>query len=593
VIQAKKDGAAPAIKLVVVEWGNADSSWLRKLLAGSKGRAFELETSSPDGLPDACSRIGEPDGLLVLLPGDEADPAERVREIVDGQDGSPVLVIGEQEEEAFAFEMLRAGASSYLAHSDVGPRLLATTLELAGQKHRALVNLRKAHQRAFHLNTHDPVTQLGNRFFFRDQVAQASALAKRTERLLAVLFLDLGGLRAINETLGHAAGDHLLFHVSQRLEETVRGTDVVHPESERSRAAVSRLGGGEFTILLTEIADPGSAVRVAQRLLEALAHPFEIDDREVRVRASIGIALFPTDGENADELIRNAHAAMNRAKTCGPDTVRFFAQPMNDEAERKLELARHLHRAIERDELSVHYQPVRDAQSSRLMAAEALLRWNSPAVGNVSPAEFIPIAEETGLIVPIGEWVLRTACGQVEAWRNAGLQPIRLAVNLSVHQLRAGSLGNMVVKALRDTGLSAGQLELEITETALLENDESAIREVSGLRDLGVGLALDDFGTGYSGLTHLRRFPIDRLKIDGSFTAGIAINRNDADLTRAVIAMAHALRLSVVAEGVETIEQATVLRQHHCDELQGFLFSAAVPADDFARILEEEKLPRN
>ena len=417
-------------------------------------------------------------------------------------------------------------------------------------------------------------------------MAQAVALEERQGRQLAVLVLDLAGLRPINQTLGHDVGDRLLRETAERI--AVRASDAV-AHSDPNAAPISRLGGNEFTILLTEINEAQGAARVARRVLQGFAEPFVIDGRETYAQASVGIAVFPSDGRDADSVVRNAHTAMHIAKREGPNHFRFFAESMNEEAARRLLLASHLHGALDRQELSVHYQPVRNAESGRLVAAEALLRWSSPELGNVSPSEFIPIAEDTGLIVPIGEWVLAAACAQVESWRRARLRPIRLAVNLSLHQIRGGQLADTVMRVLRDTGLSADQLELEITETTFVQNEQAAVEMVREIRDRGVGLALDDFGTGYSGLTHLRRFPIDRLKLDNTFTSQIALCADDAAVAAAVIAMAHSLRLRVVAEGVETQEQATLLREQKCDELQGFLFSPAVPANEFVHFMEADK----
>jgi diguanylate cyclase (GGDEF)-like protein len=556
-------------------------------LARSSTRAFEVSSRSQDALEQAPIGPEAADALVFLVDAD--DPGDVVQRCVETCPGVPVVVIGESDDEDFAFAVLEAGAFAYLARDDVAPRLLATTIVGTVQRQRAIVHLRRAQERALHLTTHDPVTKLGTRDLFMDRVAQGVALAERGGRQLAVLVLDLSGLRPINETLGHDAGDRLLRESATRIAESLRASDAVTHLGGAEGAPISRLGGNEFTILLTEISHAQGAARVARRVLECFALPFVIEGQETYARASLGIAVFPGDGPDADSLVRNAHAAMHTAKREGPNCFHFFAESMNEDAARKLELARHLHCAIERNEMSVYYQPVRDAASGQLVAAEALMRWNSPELGPVGPAEFIPIAEETGLIVPLGEWVLATACSQAERWRRDGLRPLRLAVNLSLHQLQGGGLGDTVIRILEESGLSPGQLELEITESAFVQKEHEASDMVREVRERGVGLALDDFGTGYSGLTHLRRFPIDRLKIDHSFTRQITRYPDDAALAAAVIAMAHSLRLRVVAEGVETEEQARLLRESHCDELQGFLFSPAVAPHEFVRFLGEEK----
>jgi diguanylate cyclase (GGDEF)-like protein len=585
-LQSQRAERAPRSRVILVG-SIEDRSWISGALAESRTRRFEVTQRSCTELVEAP--VGPAAADVVVFRVSDADSIDVIQVLVQASDRLPVVVIGDRDDEDYAFEALGTGAAAYLARADVTPRLLATTLVTAVQRHRTIVHLRRAQERALHLLTHDPVTKLGNRAIFMDRVAQTIALARRGGRQMAVVVLDLTGLRPINETLGHDAGDCLLRETARRIATTVRASDTMTHDPGPDGALISRLGGNEFTILLTEISEAQGAARVARRVLECFARPFAIAGEETYVRASLGIAVFPDDGVDADTLVRNAHAAMHTAKREGPNCFHFFAESMNVDSSRKLDLARRLHGALDRNELSVHYQPVRDAASGSLLAAEALLRWNSPELGAVGPDEFIPIAEVTGLIVPLGEWVLATACAQVESWRREGLDPIRLAVNLSLHQLQGGALGETVVRILDESGLSAGQLELEITESAFVQNELAAAEMVREIRDRGIGLALDDFGTGYSGLAHLRRFPIDRLKIDHSLTRQITRHPDDAALAAAVIAMAHSLRLRVVAEGVETAEQAALLRESGCDELQGFLFSPAVAAGEFVRFLGDEK----
>jgi diguanylate cyclase (GGDEF)-like protein len=585
--QSPRAELAPRARVILVGSTNEDGSWISGALAESCTRRFEVTALSRTELGEAP--VGPEAADVVVLRVSDADSIGVVQALVQAHERLPVVVVGDRADEDYAFGALSSGAAAYLARTDVTPRLLATTLVTAVKRHRTIVHLRRAQERALHLVTHDPVTELGNRALFMDRVAQATALAGRGGRRLAVMVLDLGGLRPINETLGHDAGDRLLRETARRIAATVRASDAMTHDPGPDGALITRLGGNEFTILLTEISEAQGAARVARRVLECFARPFVIEGAETYARASLGIAVFPEDGMDADALVRNAHAAMHIAKREGPNCFHFFAESMNEDASRKLELERRLHGALDRNELSVHYQPVRDAASGRLIAAEALLRWNSPELGAVGPGEFIPVAEATGLIVSLGEWVLATACAQVESWRREGLDPIRLSVNLSLHQLQGGALGETVVRILDESGLSAGQLELEITESAFVQNELAAAEMVREIRDRGIGLALDDFGTGYSGLAHLRRFPIDRLKLDHSLTHQITRYPDDAALAAALIAMAHSLRLQVVAEGVETPEQAVLLRESGCDELQGFLFSPAVAAGAFIRFLGDEK----
>jgi diguanylate cyclase (GGDEF)-like protein len=439
---------------------------------------------------------------------------------------------------------------------------------------------------------YDSLTGLPNRRMYRDRLEQALHRAKREEELVATCFLDLDGFKRINDTLGHSRGDLLLRQVSERLTASIRSNDSVgRISSDRPEFGVSRFGGDEFTFLLTGLSEASDAGRVARRVLNALREPFAIDGHELYATASIGIAVSPADGTDGETLLENADTAMYWAKSCGRDNFQFFSKEMNRTTERKLEVERHLRRALENDELTVHYQPVRDARDGSTTGAEALLRWEDSELGPVGPDEFIPVAEDTGLIGAIGIWVLRTACRQARTWQDQGFAPIRMAVNVSGHQIRDSTFVATTAQILEETGLSSDHLELEITESTIMQNDEmtdNAFRELSAL---GVRLALDDFGTGYSSLSYLRRFSISRVKIDRSFVSGIPENPDDLALAAAIIAMARNLLLSTVGEGVETIEQAQSLSELGCEELQGYLFSPAVPPTAFARFLTREKNP--
>jgi diguanylate cyclase (GGDEF)-like protein len=463
---------------------------------------------------------------------------------------------------------------------------LSALSTLAGM---ASVALRNAHtlERVLSLAYYDNLTSLPNRRMFKDRLDQALRSAGREDRLVATCFLDLDGFKRVNDTFGHSGGDELLRMVGDRLVQSVRlGDTVARGRSSSSEAAISRLGGDEFTVLLTGISEAQHAANVAWRVLEALRQPFLLQGEEVFATASIGISVFPCDGEDAETLLRNADTAMYWAKDCGRNNYQFYAKSMNAMAKRRLELERGLRRALERQDLTLHYQPITDVRSGRLVGAEALLRWDDPELGSVAPAEFIPVAEETSLIVPIGEWVLRTACSQRQAWRAAGLPSIRIAVNFSGHQLRQPSMVAKVAAILEETELDASLLELEITESTIMQDDRMTLTAFEQLSEMGVGLVLDDFGTGYSSLSYLRRFPIDRVKIDRSFVKEVTTHADDAALTSAIIAMAHSLRLSVVAEGVESSEHLEFLRERGCDEFQGYLVSPAIPAEEFVRFLE-------
>ena len=454
---------------------------------------------------------------------------------------------------------------------------------------RDITERRRAEDRIKSLAYHDVLTGLPNRESFRKKFEGALDSAERERRLMALLFIDLDGFKQINDTLGHSVGDHLLAQVAERLLTRVRGKDCVTRWDRGNTLEFSRLGGDEFTVLLTNLADPQDAAAVAQRVLDVLREPFAVNEHEVFTAASIGIGIYPLDGADTETLLKNADIAMYWAKKRGRNTFEFFTKQMNERANRNLKLEGRLRRALERDELSVHYQPLRDVSSGEISGAEALLRWEVPGLGSVSPEEFIPIAEEAGLITVIGEWVLRAACFQAQAWQEAGFRPIRMAVNLSGRQLRHSTFAETVSKILEESRLSPAFLELEITESAMIENSALSDAILFELCDLGISLSLDDFGTGYSSLSYLKRYPISRVKIDRSFVSQLPTDSDDAALTTAIIVMAHSLGLTVVAEGVETLEQVEFLREVGCDVLQGYLISPAVPAEGFGRFLGQEK----
>jgi predicted signal transduction protein with EAL and GGDEF domain len=434
-----------------------------------------------------------------------------------------------------------------------------------------------------------------------ERLQQALSHARRYHRQLGVLSLDLDQFKRINDTLGHKAGNELLIAVSGRLSSVVRGSDLLSHEDAAPGSGVqavetiARLDGDEFSLLIVELAHYHDAAKVARRLLEALRKPFGVAGQEVFVSASIGLALYPLDGEDGETLIKNAGAAMHFAKDQGRDNYQFYSRAMNATALEKLALESQLRKALERDEFLLYFQPKLDATSGAVAGVEALIRWKHPELGMVPPSQFIPVAEETGLIVPIGDWVLETACRQNHAWQKAGYPPVHVAVNIASPHFRQGGLMESVARALRETGLDPKWLELEVTESMLMQGVDSqgvdtTLDTLFKLKDMGVRLAIDDFGTGYSSLAYLKRFPLDTLKIDRSFVKDLPRDAEDAAIARAIIAMAHSLRLAVVAEGVETDQQLAFLRQHGCDLVQGFLFSRPVPGEEFAALLAGPQL---
>ncbi len=470
-----------------------------------------------------------------------------------------------------------------LVHAEKGG---ATTLLGTVQD---VTELRKAQERVHFLAYYDELTGLGNRALFNDRIEQAIASASRYKRVGGLLYLDLDHFKRINDTLGHRRGDLLLKQVAERLRHYVRKADLVsRPENGDTTGSVSRLGGDEFTVLLAELRQPQDAAQVAQRLLELLAEPFLVDGEEVFLTASIGISIYPHDGEDPETLLKNADTAMSAAKERGRNSYQFYEESMTAHALERMAVETDLRRAVERKEFQLYYQPLVDLAGGRIAGAEALIRWNHPGRGLVSPAEFIPVAEESGLIVPMGNWVLREAAQQNRAWKQAGLPPLRVSVNLSARQFTQDDVVARVREALKESGLPGSDLELEITESLLMDNTDRAAKILRSLKELGVRIAIDDFGTGYSSLSYLKAFPIDTLKIDRSFIKNMIEKPDDAAaIVEAIIAMAKALRLKVVAEGVETREQLSFLQMLGCDQVQGFFFSRPVPAPDFATLLKE------
>lgn len=430
--------------------------------------------------------------------------------------------------------------------------------------------LKESEARIRHLAYYDPLTGLPNRRLLEDRLEVAIAHAHRSKTRAAVMFIDLDRFKRINDSLGHQVGDRLLIEIARRLRECLREDDTV-----------ARMGGDEFLVILSELGAPDAAAHTAHRVIESLRQPLRVDERELIVTTSIGISIYPDDGEDPATLIKNADVAMYRAKDEGRNSFQLYQPAMNARSVEHLALESALHRALSRRELIVHYQPVVTAHEGRTVAAEALLRWQHPDLGLVAPADFIPLAEETGLIVPIGEWVLRTACAQQRAWCSDTETPLRMLVNISARQFRDDGFVDMIGRVIADTGIAPDLLTLELTESMLMNDNERSAALLAQLRHLGVRIALDDFGTGYSSLAYLKRFPIDELKIDRLFIRDIDRHAHDNALAGAIVALAHSLGLRVVAEGVERPEQVALLRAHGCDLLQGFHFAAATAADDF------------
>jgi diguanylate cyclase (GGDEF)-like protein len=430
-------------------------------------------------------------------------------------------------------------------------------------------------QQAAYRATHDDLTGLPNRTLLLDRVEQALANARRGRSWVAALFVDLDGFKRINEGLGHAAGDALLCEVAQRLK-----------ASERLADTVARWGSDGFVVVIENLGSREAIAAVARRLLQVLSQPYHLDAEELRLSGSVGISVFPLDAEHTDGLLQGAEAAVQRAKGQGRNTFCFYSPEMNDWTAERLRLEQELHHALESGGLELFYQPLVRLGDGGVMGCEALVRWRHPARGLLSPAQFISLAEETGLIHPLGEWVLHAACAQARRWSDAGLAPPYVAVNLSPVQFAGHDLYATVAAAIAASGLATAALKLEITESLLLRDVEGVVETLRALRALGASVSIDDFGTGYSSLSYLRRFPIDQLKIDRSFVRDVMRNRDDAAIAQAVIALAHSLDLTVIAEGVEDASQLGFFKERHCDGVQGHYFSAALPAEQMTAFLK-------
>jgi diguanylate cyclase (GGDEF)-like protein len=443
-----------------------------------------------------------------------------------------------------------------------------------------------AEERIQRLASYDRLTQLPNRQHFIERVDQALAQARAACKMLAVLSLDLDQFKRINDTLGHTVGDLLLVAVTQRLRDTVRSRDAVTrigglPDDTN----LARLGGDEFCVLVTDIGQFQDAAKVARRIIAALQRPLDVDGRELFVTASVGIALYPLDGDGAHMLIKNADAAMYFAKNQGRNNYQFYSKEMNSRALERLAIESKLRRSIERGEFELHYQPKLDLRTNRITGVEALVRWRHPEMGLVPPLDFIPIAEESGLIIPIGEWVLQEAARQTRAWHVEGLPPINVAINIASPHFQQPGFLEHIAQVLKSTGLDARFLELEVTESMLMDDRTATLATLTALKAMGLKVSIDDFGTGYSSLAYLKRFPVNALKVDRSFVKDMPEADDDAAITSAIIAMAHSLRLEVIAEGVETPAQLAFLRERGCDYAQGYLISRPIPGPELVALL--------
>jgi diguanylate cyclase (GGDEF)-like protein len=449
---------------------------------------------------------------------------------------------------------------------------------------------KQAAERVKYLAHHDPLTDLPNRYLFNDRLKQAIAHADREKQFLAVLFLDIDNFKHINDTIGHRAGDQLLQGIATRLMLGIRKTDSIsRPSTEDPEHMVARLGGDEFTMLLTDTNNIQDPATVARRILSMLSDPFVIGGQEVFITASVGIAVYPLDGEDIDTLLINADVAMYQAKNNGKNNFQYYSASMKTLSAERFAVESKLRKALDQNEFMLFYQPQIDIYTGKIIGVEALIRWLQPDLVLIKPGEFIPLAEETGLIIPIGEWVLRTACAENKAWQKVGLQPIRMTVNVSSIQFRQNNFVETVSGILRDTGLDPHYLQLELTEGTIMQDSPNTIKKLHSLRAMGIQVAIDDFGTGYSSLNYLKRFPLSTLKIDYSFVKDIGTSPTDQAIINAIVSLAHNFNLKVIAEGVEKKKQLTFLRECGCEGAQGHLICPPVNTVVLAEFIKKER----
>lgn len=558
------------IDLLLIEFDAGDTLMVRELLERAVDTRVRITHAN---LPQVAGLLGTGKfqvALLNLTRASGCGPEMQARsELITSP--VPVISLIDPEDEPQAIHL---GDRDYLVRSQLDARLLVRTLRSAVEHHRLARELELSKQREHWHATRDAMTGLPNRTHFREQLGRALAFADRHDKHVSVLFLDLDRFKSINDTLGHAAGDELLLTAARRLSGALRQTDMV-----------ARVGGDEFLLMLQGSNLDYAPANIAGKILDALAKPIQVAGEQVSTTASIGIATFPRDGTDPDSLIRNADAALYEAKARGRDGYQFYSQSVDAAAMRRMIVENKLRVAVERRAFEVYYQPRVNVATGRIVGSEALLRWHDDELGDVSPTEFIPVAEDAGLIPQIGQWVIRKALAQHRVWQDSGFPSLRISVNISTHQIREGTLRESILRPLWDTGIDPSRVEVEITESALIQNSEVAAEVLGQLTEIGIGVSLDDFGTGFSSLSYLKRFPVDTIKIDQSFVRDILFDPEDASITDAILSIAEKLRLNVVAEGVATRGQRDFLSARGCREMQGYLFSPPVPADEFFALL--------
>jgi diguanylate cyclase (GGDEF)-like protein len=556
-------------RVLLIEDNPGDVRLIREMLSEGGDGLFELDCVGrlSQGLEYLSSRATGVVLLDLSLP--DSYGFDTFLKVYAHSPKVPIIVLTGNDDQTVALTAVKTGAQDYLVKGKLDRELLLRSMQYSIERKRYQEQLE-------YQANYDALTGLPNRNLLHDRLRQ-SVYAQRFVRSIGVVFLDIDHFKFVNDSLGHNTGDRLLQRVAERLLGAVRDGDTV-----------ARLGGDEFILILNDQTGQEVIYRAMQRIIGRIAEPIEIDGQELLVTASAGISMYPQDGPDVETLLKNADAAMYRAKDKGRNNFQFYTAEMNRQVNERLKMESSLRRALERDEFELYYQPRIHVADGRMVGCEALLRWQHPELGLTLPDRFIGLAEETGLIIPIGEWVIRTACAQACAWHKAGIAPIAVSVNLSMRQFKQEGLAIAVDDALRASGLDPRRLEMELTESLVMQDTEAAIRVLERLREIGVELSVDDFGTGHSSLAYLTRLPISALKIDQSFVQAIKGTRQSDEgvVAQAIISLAHNLNLKVVGEGVETAPQFEFLKQHACDEVQGYYFGRPMPADEFVRFTE-------
>jgi diguanylate cyclase (GGDEF)-like protein len=560
------------IRVLLIEDNPADVRLVRECFAELKDVLFLINDTNC--ITTAVNHVSEQHFDIILLDLSLPDSIglETLHHMHSHAPSIPIIVLTGLDDDDLALTAMRHGAQDYLLKGQFDINLLSRVIRYTIERKRAETEIKK-------LAYYDTLTGLPNRVLFTDRLRQAIILADRDQRGVALMFLDLDHFKKINDSLGHAYGDRLLKITADRIQSCLRSSDTV-----------ARLGGDEFVVVLPLVSGAEDVPKVANKILDVLKQPVHFDDHDIYTSVSIGIALFPTDAESLDDLLKNADIAMYQAKERGRNNFQFFSRDMNELALSRQRIESGMRQALARQEFYLEYQPQFDIGLRTIVGVEALVRWKHPQNGRIAPTDFISIAEETGLIIPLGEWILRTACCQARKWHDIGYNWLRVAVNISARQFKQSNFVTLVSDILTETGMNPNYLELELTESTIMERADQNILALQELKNLGIKLAIDDFGTGYSSLSYLKHFPIDRLKIDRSFVRDINTDSDDAAIAEAIIVMAHSLKLNVVAEGVEQEAQLDFLHSKQCDELQGFLMSHPLSVHDVTEFLAATKL---